>query len=244
MDENTDNDAENENVECGEEEDEPVWTVDEAFWNSINHRSAQRLNEIKENKKKMKAFCRQYTNGFNCLRAMNNELHDCLEELYQNENRPSSNIILCVGITFVCKRFYDLFAQVEDDIEEKYEGRALKASEVRPWVEDLCDCFTESQNPVIKKYSLMIFVTEDYESFGYRHNDGYVLVDISNPDSSKLNVYSFRMACTKGKNNNVWIMLNSRNKFVSVVKDHEFGMFLYQVCDMQFIESLYQLPME
>ena len=52
MDENTDNDAENENVECGEEEDEPVWTVDEAFWNSINHRSAQRLNEIKENKKK------------------------------------------------------------------------------------------------------------------------------------------------------------------------------------------------
>lgn len=230
------------NVEYGEEEDETDCNKDEAFWSVINIRSARRLNSTQSNKSKMKKIGLQYNNGFKNIQSMNNELHEYLQRLYGNETESSSNIILCVGITFLCKRFFDLFAQVEDDIEAKYEGRALKASEVNQWLLDLSNSFTKSKNPVLKKHSLKIFVIRDYESFGYRHNDGYMFVDISNPDTSELNVYSFRKACSKEKDNNLWIMLNSKQQFVSVVKDHEFGMFLYQVCQKKLIASISQLP--
>ena len=173
-----------------------------------------------------------FKNAITDLCSLNEEVSEYLSKMYNLNNNHSikNNIILCHGLSFVSQKFWCLYMMVQNRWKNKFLKEEVNCDKVKQWMSDLSQEISSSDGSVLRRrYVLSCFKNNDYTLFGYQHNDGYLLVDLRSRSKDPLCVVAFKKFELEEKGRIYWLMYCCHSQFLCIVKDHEIGLFLYQV---------------
>ena len=174
-----------------------------------------------------------FEEAISILGSLNNKVCQDLTEMYKiNKKKIKNNIILCHSLSFVSEDFLRVYALIQHRWKREFLTKEPSINEVKKWILDLSPKLTVEKSTLRQQYILSCFQHNDYTKFGYVHNDGYLIIDLRKKEKkTAITVIAFKKLKLPDSDSNIWLMYSCCSQFICMVKDHDLGLFLYQVCN-------------